>query len=193
MANHHHCCSGGIGDAGAFHRPALAIGGFLADYTFDGQRQDEEVIFVIKRHPWVLAQAGFISIGIIVVLILAFLFFGLSNLTSVAIIVVVAFFVVFGFYQWFVYNNYLYILTNQRIIIIEQKSIFNRKITEAELEKIQNVTVEVKGPIKTFLNFGRIFLRTAGIDPVMILDNVEHPYEIQQKIIQYCRNYSLKA
>jgi len=160
-----------------------------AEFTFEGQRSDEDVIFVIKRHPWVVARAGLIIIAVLVVLTISFLFFGFSKLSSIFLIFFLIFLVVFIFYQWFLYNNYVYILTNQRIIIIEQKGIFSRKIVEAELEKIQNITVEVNGPIKTFLNFGDISLRTAGIDPVMILNNVENPYEIQQKIIKYCKNY----
>lgn len=160
----------------------------MQDFTFDGQRADEDVVFVNKRHPWVLASAGFLCLGLVVALILLILFFGLSHITSIVIIVLIVFFLGYGFYQWFTYNNFLYILTNQRIIIIEQKGLFGRKITEAELEKIQNLTVEVKGLIKTLLNFGNITLRTAGIDPVMVLSNVENPYEIQQKIIKYCKN-----
>lgn len=159
-------------------------------YQFDGQRSDEDVIFVVKRHPWVLASAGFISVGLIAVVVLLVLFFGLSHITAFVIIGLVAFFLFFGFYQWFVYNNHLYILTNQRVIIIEQKGLFGRKITEAELEKIQNMTVEVRGAVGTLLNFGDITLRTAGIDPVMVMINVDNPYEIQQKIIKHCKNYS---
>ncbi|MFA6492829.1 MAG: PH domain-containing protein [Patescibacteria group bacterium] len=159
-------------------------------FQFDGQRSDEDVIFVIKRHPWVLASAGFWLIGFIIVTVIFILLFGLSHITSFLIIAVILFFVIFGFYQWFVYNNYLYILTNQRIILIEQNGLFGRKITEAELEKIQNSTVEIKGLVKTVLNFGDITLRTAGIDPVMILSNVENPFDVQQKIIKHCKNYS---
>lgn len=160
------------------------------EYTFSGQRSDEDVIFVVKRHPWVLARAGLITIVLIVVMVILILFFGLSYVSSFYIIGLVIFFLFYGSYQWFMFNNYLYILTNQRIIIIEQNSLFGRKIIEAELEKIQNVTVEVKGAVGTFLNFGHIDLRTAGNDPVMILKMVENPYEIQQKIIKYSKNYS---
>lgn len=160
------------------------------DYTFDGQRTNEEVVFVLKRHPWVLAKAGFFGIGLIIVLVLSFLFFGFSKVTSALIVVFILFVLIYGFYQWFIYNNYLYILTNQRIIIIEQNGFFARKIVEAELDKIQNVTVEVKGMMRTFLNFGDILMRTAGLDPVIILRNIEDPYGTQQKIVKYCKKIS---
>lgn len=157
------------------------------DYTFEGQRNDEDVIFVQKRHPWVLSKAGFIGIGLIVILIAAYLIFGASLITSILLILVIIFVIAYGGYLWFLYNNYLYILTNQRLIIMEQMSLFTRRLNESELDKIQNVTVEVKGIMKTMLNFGNIKITTAGVDPVMSLQNVENPYEIQQTISKYCK------
>jgi len=157
------------------------------DYTFEGQRADEDVVFAIKRHPWILAKRGFVAIGLIILLILFFLFFGFSSFAFGLIIALICFFVIYGLYAWFVYNNHLYILTNQRVIIIEQGGIFHRKITEAELDKIQNITIEIRGPMRTLLNFGDCVLRTAGMEPSIILKNIENPYEVQQKIIKYCK------
>lgn len=158
-----------------------------ANYTFEGQRSDENVIFVQKRHPWVLSKAGFIGIGLIVLLIAAYLIFGASAITSILLVAIIIFILLYSLYLWFLYNNYLYILTNQRLIIIEQRGLFNRRLNESELDKIQNIAVEVKGPTKTLLNFGDIKITTAGVDPVMILANIENPYEIQQKIAKYCK------
>ena len=159
----------------------------MAEYTFEGQRPDEEVIFVQKRHPWVLSKAGIIGILIILGLIISFILFGFSKVTSLMIVITVIFFVFYGLYLWFLYNNYIYILTNQRVIIIEQNSIFSRRIIESELDKIQNISVEVKGPVKTFLNFGDLKIMTAGIDPIMVILNVENPYKVQQEIVKHCK------
>lgn len=157
------------------------------NFTFEGQRSDEDVIFVLKRHPWVLSKAGFIGVGLIILLIISYLIFGASIVTSILLIGLIIFVMVYSLYIWFLYNNYLYILTNQRLIIMEQVGLFNRRINESELDKIQNVTVEVKGIMKTFLNFGNIKITTAGVDPVMVIFNVENPYEIQQKIVKHCK------
>lgn len=162
-------------------------------FSFEDQRPDEEVIFVQKRHPWVLSKPGFIGIAIILALVISFLFFGFSRATSYLIFGVVFFFILYGLYLWFLYNNYLYILTNQRLIIIEQNGLFSRKITESELDKIQNITIEVKGFMRTLLNFGDIKITTAGVDPVMFLLNVESPYEVQQKIVKYCKKIDLRS
>lgn len=157
------------------------------NYSFEGQRPDEEIIFVVKRHPWVLSKPGFIGVIVIIVLILAYLFFGASKITSILLVFFIIFVIAYSFYIWFLYNNYLSILTTQRLIIMEQAGLFSRKINESELDKIQNITVEVKGFIKTLLGFGDIKITTAGVDPVMVMQNIENPYKLQQEIAKYCK------
>lgn len=162
-------------------------------FTFDGQRTDEDVIFVLKRHPWVLSRAGFIFIGVIVILLIFILIFGLSKITSLLIVLFVIFVLLYGGYIFFLYNNFLYILTNQRIITIEQAGFFSRRVTEAELDKIQNISVEIKGITKTLFGFGNVQIRTAGVDPTIVLKDVANPYEVQQKIIKFTKKEDLKT
>ena len=106
------------------------------NFTFEGQRSDEDVIFVLKRHPWVLSKAGFIGVGLIILLIISYLIFGASIVISILLIGLIIFVMVYSLYIWFLYNNYLYILTNQRLIIMEQVGLFNRRINESELDKL---------------------------------------------------------
>ncbi len=156
-------------------------------FTFEDQRPDEEVIFVKKRHPWFFAKAGFMIIIFIIILVIAILIWGFSAITSILILVFIVFTLLYGFNLWFLYNNFLYILTDQRLIMIEQRNIFSRRINETELEKIQNIIVEVKGIIKTFLNFGDIKITTAGVDLTMKIENIENPYDVQQQIAKYSK------
>lgn len=165
----------------------------MAEFTFDGQRRDEDVVFVLKRHPWVLSRSGFLFIVAIVILIIFILIFGLSKITSILIVIFVIFSLLYSGYIFFLYNNFLYILTNQRIIVIEQSSFFSRRVTEAELEKIQNISVEIKGITKTLFNFGHVQIRTAGVDPMIVLKDVEDPYGVQQKIIKFTKKENLKT
>ncbi len=54
----------------------------MAEFTFDSQRPDENVILVLRRHPWVLAKPGFIFLALLVIFIVLFIFFGFSKVTS---------------------------------------------------------------------------------------------------------------
>lgn len=155
----------------------------MENYEFENQRPDEEVVLVRRRHPWVLFKAGIITLVILVIIFITFLIWG-ASLNS--IIVLIAGLVILIFYllgRFFVYNSDIYILTNQRIINIDQGGFFMRRVSEAELTNIQNVTYEIKGPIKSMLNFGEIIVQTAGNAPGLTLKNVENPHFVQEKIV----------
>lgn len=54
------------------------------------------------------------------------------------------------------------IVTNKRVIRIEQKAFFKYETAETSLEKIQDISVKIEGLFATFLNFGTIEIQTAG-------------------------------
>ncbi len=92
-------------------------------------------------------------------------------------------FILLFFYHAFVdYHLDVWIVTTKRIINIEQKGLFNRFISEHELEKIQDVTAEQKGVLATFLSFGNVLVQTAGEVPMFIFRQVDNPFEVAKQI-----------
>jgi len=57
-------------------------------------------------------------------------------------------------------------------------------VSELELEKIQDVTTDVRGVIPTFLNYGNLLIQTAGERERFIFRNVPDPYEIKDTIMK---------
>lgn len=66
------------------------------------------------------------------------------------------------FVQWTNYYLDVWYVTDKRIIDINQKGIFHREISNLRFDKIQDISVEVKGIIATFLNYGDIRVQTAS-------------------------------
>ncbi len=66
------------------------------------------------------------------------------------------------FIEWLNYWLNALIITDTRIIDIEQKSLFRRSASEFALSRVQDVTIEVPGIIATFFKFGNITIQTAG-------------------------------
>ena len=89
-------------------------------------------------------------------------------------------------------NNDIFILTNQRVINIDQRGFFSRRVAETELENIQNVSYEIKGPIKSILNFGDVMISTAGNTVGLALANVENPHFVQEKIVELQKKSKIK-
>ncbi len=64
--------------------------------------------------------------------------------------------------RWLEYYLDVWIITSERIIDVEQKTLFRREISEMSLDRIQNVTVEIPGFFATMMQFGNIKIQTAG-------------------------------
>lgn len=101
----------------------------------------------------------------------------------------------------FLFGNFLdyyldlWIVTNERIMNIEQHGLFGRTVSELDLWKIQDVTSDVKGVIPTFFNYGDVFIQTAGEKERFIFEQVHRPDEIRKRItelIEADRQYHLK-
>lgn len=63
---------------------------------------------------------------------------------------------------WTHYFLDLWVITDRRIIVIEQVSFFNRKVSNFRLERMQDIKVTISGIIPTLLNFGTIRAQTAS-------------------------------
>lgn len=153
------------------------------DFEFDDQRKDEEIILVKHQHPWVLAKLGLVIVILIALVFLAFLIWGASLYSTIILIASV---IIVGIYiaiRTFIFKNSIFILTNYRVINITQNSLFQRKVQETELENIYNLQYEIKGPMKSLLNFGDIELTTQGDETNLIkFCNIENPHFIHEKI-----------
>ncbi|MEK7649796.1 MAG: PH domain-containing protein [Patescibacteria group bacterium] len=66
------------------------------------------------------------------------------------------------FVEWLDYWLDAWIITDQRIIDIEQKSLFRREVSEFVIARIQDIKIETPGFIGTVLKFGNIRIQTAG-------------------------------
>src|SRR4030042_2019978 len=90
-------------------------------------------------------------------------------------------------------NYYLdyWVVTNQRVISTYQTGLFRREVSELSFSRIQDLTVTVKGLLKTFINYGNLEIRTAGTFDVNQQDNatnvfifrdIPYPYEVQNTL-----------
>jgi uncharacterized membrane protein YdbT with pleckstrin-like domain len=97
------------------------------------------------------------------------------------------------FVEWTKYYLDVWYVTEKRIIIVDQKNIFHREISNVRFEKIQDVSLEVQGFISTLLKFGNIRVQTASENSQeFYMNSVRHP-EIVRKIIFSHQNKSSGA
>lgn len=86
------------------------------------------------------------------------------------------------FMIWTLYYLNVQIVTNKRVVDINQYAIFRQKISELLLPNIEDVTSEVKGFFGTVLEYGDILIQTAGEKDNFRFDRIPNPRAVAKLI-----------
>ncbi len=81
-----------------------------------------------------------------------------------------------------VYSLNVFILTDMRIIDVDQRGFFNRSVSECLYRNIQDVSIRVKGLAATMFHYGNIIIQTAGSASNVELEGVKDPQKVQEVI-----------
>jgi hypothetical protein len=158
---------------------------------FKGQFEDEEVLYVFKRHPIVMRKGLIIMMIAILIGAVAGLFLSgnaetMGQFFSKFFTPIGVGFLVGGiglFYYWIGWHYSVCIVTNERFIQFSQKGVFkSRSVNDISLGRILSVNYEVRGMVETVLGFGTIIIQTLVGD--FFLTKIPHPAETQSKIVQ---------
>lgn len=77
----------------------------------------------------------------------------------------------------------VYLVTNDRVLDVSQKGMFSRTVSELDLARVQDVTSEVHGILRSILNFGNVYIQTAGEKERFIFEDVAHPDRIRKRLL----------
>jgi uncharacterized membrane protein YdbT with pleckstrin-like domain len=152
-------------------------------------KDDEQLIRVVRSFP--LAYFWPIIIGIIFIVLPFFLIIPLFKLEILGMIIfglllLVGLILLIRSFILIYFNSF--IITNQRVIDWDQRGLFDRVISEADYDKIQDISFRIKGMLGTMLSYGTIQIQTAGTAPVLELKFVRQPQKIQSLITDVKRN-----
>ncbi len=70
--------------------------------------------------------------------------------------------VVVGMRTYIKWKNTVFVITDRRIVDIEQKGLFDRVVSEVPFSLVDDVTYRVKGIFPTIFRFGLLVVRTTG-------------------------------
>lgn len=83
------------------------------------------------------------------------------------------------------YVNYhldFWIITNERLISVDQRSLFSQSVAEQELGTVQDITSDVHGLLATVVGYGHVQVRTASERPPITLDTISNPHGIRREL-----------
>lgn len=82
---------------------------------------------------------------------------------------------IFLYISWLNYELDVIILTNNRIVCVEQKTFLNRSVGETTLDKVQEVSIETKWLLANLFDFGTLKILTSGSSPSFDMTYSPHP------------------
>jgi len=154
------------------------------NYFSQDLKEGEEVIRVVRKHwasfIWPVVKTFLVLV--IPFLLSAFLF---SNYIGVIIFFVwVSIGLGYGLYQWICWYFDHFIITNMRIVNIDQKTLFARSVSESGLANIQDVTYEINGFLASLFNYGTVKVMTASNNDSLKMLAIENPKKVQEIIME---------
>lgn len=165
----------------------------FAQYHFDGQASDEHALLILHRH-WFDFLSQFFIIFLMLSLLFGsymlnayFFYHGNNPLYNHLLDFSQSLFFIFAwiafFILWVDYYFDVWIVTDKRLVNIEQKGLFSQENSELPLEKIQDVLPDVKGTFPTFFNYGQLEVQTAGGREKFIFRDIPDPYGVKALIL----------
>jgi len=164
---------------------------------FPGQRDGEKVEFFLRRHPITLLPA---AVYILFMILLPMIFYAIVMPHAVPALLYEPYWNIFlllttiyyGFLwiivsmEWSDYYLDILLVTNKRVMNVRQLGLFHRIVSELELERIQDITSFVNGPIETLFNFGDLEIQTASEENKIEPKAIPHPVTVRRKIMELC-------
>ncbi len=158
---------------------------------------DEEVLGVVRRS--LLSKARKILIALIWLLLPFFFFFPLLQLGGSGLgifIFLLGSGLVYFLRQYFMWIGSQLIITDQRLIDVDQRSVSVREINEVPLSDVAEVSCARRGIWNSIFNLGTVRVGTKssrGYD--LELSGVRRPEAVRDLLdeVQYLRNYGRKV
>lgn len=156
--------------------------------------ENEHIVLLLHKHWFVVARTV-IGIVFLILLLAAILWLFpfvtdrldpdlASALTGLGLVIYLMAVLLFAFFSWMDYYLDMWIVTEKRIIDVEQRGLFSREVSEIPIASVQDVTVDVHGLVQTVLGFGTIKIQTAG-EREFTIDEIPHLARVKDEILKY--------
>lgn len=88
--------------------------------------------------------------------------------------------------KYYLWSRTVYIVTNQRIIVVMQEGPFSRSIQQAPNHKIMNVSAAVEGLSANLYGYGDVFIEVLlpGKEKALVFQRVGKPHRVQHEIMK---------
>lgn len=145
-------------------------------------QSEEKTLFLERRHLRTMAGPLLLA-GLLIVVPFFFLFHlvraGGFGIAIFCLLLAVG--AVFALRVFLIWDSHVLILTNRRIVHVEQTGVWRRQIREMPLSALEQVSIERRGPWDAMLRTGVLRLRANGHGTI-VFSGVYRPEILVEKI-----------
>jgi uncharacterized membrane protein YdbT with pleckstrin-like domain len=158
------------------------------------KKSGEKVVFFLRRHIIIFLGTMLMIIFMMLIPIGAYLLINVSwpQLLSGTLTGPLLKLIASAYYFWvwlFLFSNFIdyyldaWVITNDRILNIEQAGLFNRTVSELDLLNIQDITSEVRGVLPFLFGYGNVFVQTAAEQGRFVFEQIPKPEEVRKRLL----------
>ncbi len=154
---------------------------------------DERILLQVRKHWFVLCMQ--VSSIVLLSLVPLFAYFVIGGVlggrmavlpTGLPIALYSGWLIIMWMFLFSIWTNYyldMWIVTNKRLIAIDQMGFFRRSVASFRLERMQDIKVSVDGILATFLDYGSLEIQTAGEENNFKVHGIPSPADIKATIL----------
>jgi hypothetical protein len=148
-------------------------------------KDHEQVLAVVRNHPltyaghWVLA---FLFVAAAFFLMLPLFAAGWRGLAGFALLNVIGLYIAARTFVAWHWNAF--IVTSVRVVDVGQKGFFDRTVSEATYDNVQNVSYAVQGVVGTVFRLGSVEVQTSSNSTTLQLKNAPNPKDVHHLITE---------
>lgn len=162
------------------------------NFRFETQQDDEEILLLLRRHA--ITNLGWILVTIFLLALPFFLNFlfdqlQIDFLNQIApgqrfLLTSYYYLFVFGyaFEQFLLWYYSVNVVTPVRLVDVDFLGFLAKKVSEVNLENIQDLSVDVNGVLQVTFNYGTLAVQTEGPESQVEFEDIPDPNSVQKLI-----------
>lgn len=164
--------------------PYVSFGPKPQHIHFESQDPDERIVLFVRRHQ--ITNIGWIVTALVLGVLPLFLGFvpvidffpeRFQLMSVIAWYVLIMGYVLENYLSWFFNVN---IFTDERIIDIDFYSLIYKKISVAQIDRVEDVTSSVGGFFGSVLDYGTVDIQTAAQERELSFELIPYPGKVMQ-------------
>lgn len=140
-----------------------------------------EQILMIVRESFIPHSFAFFLLGIWF-LVPFFFFYPLFRIGNSGVIIFLVFVLSGTFFFWRAFRKWshtLFLITDRRIVDIDQRGVFDRIVTESSFEQMDEVSYRMHGVLSAVFRYGTVRIKLHGTAADLEFEYVRNPARVQ--------------